>query len=325
MYLRALCEHSRMEAMTKDLKQLFQEFMYECEYVAKLRPRTILGYKKAFETFVKYTPGLALEALTSQMIIKFFKTLNERNRIVGKGVIKNGIRNSTAGAYWCKLNAFCKWLETNRCIATNPFAKLKFPKISYDEIKFIKKEEVERILAATYNCNYNSPFLLERNLSIIYLLLFSGIRREELLSLQIRDLNMNKKTIVIRAETSKSGRTRILPLHPTVVLHLKTYLVIRKKIASQFLFVSSQTKERLSTDGFKHFIGNLNNHSGVRFHTHQFRHTFAVNFLKSNNNIHTLMYLLGHTDVRVTIQYLRYVPNDELKGNIAKLTVDGLI
>jgi site-specific recombinase XerD len=81
----------------------------------------------------------------------------------------------------------------------------------------------------------------------------------------------------------------------------------------------------LSFDGLKHLVTVLRKWSGVRFHVHQFRHTFAVNFLKSSNNIAKLKQLLGHKDISMTIQYLRCLPPTEMRGDINGMSIDEFI
>ena len=54
-------------------------------------------------------------------------------------------------------------------------------------------------------------------------LFFCGLRLGEFISLQVLDANMEKQTLVVRGETSKSKRTRSIPINPTALFHLKEY------------------------------------------------------------------------------------------------------
>ena len=145
------------------------------------------------------------------------------------------------------------------------------------------------------------------------------------MSLQIRDIDFERKLITIRADTSKSGRSRQLPLHSSIIMHLQDYLSERKHYTTPSLIVSSTRDEKLTLDGLKHLVTNLRDYSGVEFHVHQLRHTFAVNFLKSSNNIAKLKQLLGHKSIMMTMTYLRCLPTDELRGDIEQMNIDRLI
>jgi integrase len=74
-----------------------------------------------------------------------------------------------------------------------------------------------------------------------------------------------------------------------------------------------------------HLVKRLNAASKVRFHLHQFRHTFAINFLRQSNNLFKLKELLGHTDIRMTAIYLRHLPVDEMRADIEKMSIDCLL
>lgn len=310
--------------MKKDLLQLFDEFIFEAEYVRKARPKTLKGYRHTFSLFLKIQPNVTIQTLEPATIGQFFKMLQVRKRVVGKGIVKVGITKSTVATYWSKLSAFFGWLEARGYIQENPFRKMVYPTPSYDDKQYLKKEEIEKILASIYN-HSSSILLLKRNLAIFYILLFCGLRREELILLQIRDLDFERRIITVRAETSKSNKTRSLPLHSTTILHLKDYLHERKKYTTPYLIVSSTRDNRYTLDGMQHLITTLCRYSGVQFHLHQLRHTFAVNFLLSSNNLVKLQHLLGHKSILTTAVYLRCLPVDKMKADIQKLSIDTLI
>jgi len=270
-------------------------------------------------------PGTTLENLTSETVVTFFKILQERKRLIGKGILKTGIKKSTVSSYWNKLNCFFKWLVSKHYLEVSPFATLKYPSPSYDDKKFLKKEEIEKIITAIHTYHDNNLLILKRNLVIFYLLLFCGLRREELMLLQIRDVDFERKVLTVRGDTSKSGKSRQLPLHSQLLLYLKDYINERRKYTTPYLIVSSQRDEKLSYDGLKHLVEKVSNCSGIPFHLHQFRHTFAINFLNTNNNIAKLRQLLGHKSISMTLVYLRCLPVDELRSDIECMSVDNLI
>lgn len=311
--------------MKKIIDQLFNEFTYEAEFVKKVRTETLRGYKSSFSLFMKLIPHASLETITTHTITDFFKILQQRKRLIGKGTVKTGIKKSTAATYWSKLNTFFSWLEAKKHINKNPFSELAYPTPCYEDRKFLKKEEVEKIITAIHTHHDNNILILKRNLVVFYILLFCGLRREELQMLQVRDIDFERKLLTIRADTSKSGRTRQLPLHTSTIMYLKDYLQARKSYTTPFLIVSSKRDEQLTLDGLIHLATRIKNHSGVPFHLHQFRHTFAVNFLNSSNNVVKLKQLMGHKNISMTLIYLRCLPVDQLRGDIECMSIDKLI
>jgi len=311
--------------MRKNLQQLFQEFLFESEFVKKVRPATMRGYSNTFHLFTKLLPETTIDSLSVETIITFFRVLHERKRIVGKGMIKIGIKKSTVATYWGKLSAFFEWLVAKSYLSANPLRSMQYPTPSYEERKYLKKEDIEKIISAIHIHHNNNVFILKRNLLLFYILLFCGLRKEELLSLKIRDIDFERKILIVRGETSKSQLTREVPLHSSVLMYLKDYLQARKKYTTPHLITSSLRDEKFTEKGLKYLVQKLQNTSGIRFHLHQMRHTFAVNFLNSSNNIAKLKQLLGHRSLSMTLIYLRCLPTNEMKKDIECMSIDKMI
>jgi len=311
--------------MKRDIQKLFREFVYEYEFVKRARKDTLRGYISTFNLFLKLCPSITLETLSSGTIVSFFKILHERKKLFAKGTVKIGVKKSTLATYWSKLNTFFKWLQSKQYITENPFATLQYPTPSFDDKQFLRKEEIEKIITAIHTHHDNNLFILKRNLVLFYILLFCGLRREEVMLLQVRDIDFEKKILTVRSETSKSGRSRQLPLHSTCIMHLKDYLNARKDYTTPNLLVSSKRDEPLTYAGLKHLIERIKTASGVTFHVHQFRHTFAVNFLKNSRDIAKLKQLMGHKSIAMTLSYLRCLPTDELRADIETMSIDNLM
>ena len=311
--------------MKPTFQHLFNEFVFECEFVRKLKPETLRGYREALSMFTRLIPEASTESLNAMTMAKFFKLLDERKRMVGKGTIKTGIKKSTVANYWSKLNCFFEWLKIKKLIPQNPFAEMEYPSPVFEDRKFLMKEDIEKILTAIVKNPDTNILLLKRNLVIFYILLFCGLRKGELLLLQVRDIDLDRKIVTVRAETSKIPRTRRIPLHSDLVIYLKDYLIARKKFTTPYLIVSSTRDDRFSYDGLKHLVRKLRENSGIRFHLHQLRHTFAVNFLNRGGDIAKLKQLLGHTDIRMTMVYLRCLPTSVMKSDIEKMSIDNLV
>lgn len=304
------------------LDELFAEYIDVCEYSLRRRPATIKSYKEAYKHLRKLVPELTkTHQLSTTVLNQFFKELQTRKRVVGRDTIKVGVKDSTVATYWGKLNTFFIWLESNGYITANPLSKITKPKEIYTDKKALKKEQIERIYSSI-TLHSKSSLLARRDIAMISTLFFTGARKTEFISLQLRDIDLQKKMITIRAETSKSKRTRVLPINPTLANHLNDYLKERKKYQSEKLFVSSTKDEGLTSHGLKHWVKRLNKTSGVKFHLHQFRHTFACNLAKNNIELPNLQKLMGHTDLRMTQRYLRSLGPEHLIEDILKLSIE---
>src|SRR3989344_6588441 len=134
--------------MSSDLRTLFDQFIQECKYTHRLRPETLRGYEAVFSTFLKLCPEASLQTLNPAIIAQFYKTLQTRERIVGRNTPKKGVKDSTIDTYSSKLHSFFKWLVTEKHLKENPLTGVKRMRPAYDDSKILRKEEVEKLQAA---------------------------------------------------------------------------------------------------------------------------------------------------------------------------------
>lgn len=305
-----------------ELVKLFEQFSWECQFSGKLSKTTIRGYRSVFCLFLVIMPEInSAKQLTPQMMVEFFKRLDQRTRFVGKAKRVTGIKSSTAKTYWTKLNSFFNWLE-RYSIIKNPLQNIRPPKVVYEDVQSLKETEIRRIYSSI---TLHSRSMLEqrRNTVMVSLLLFCGLRLGEFISLEVRDIDFQKKLLTVRAESSKSKKSRYIPLHPTLILHLQDYISERNRrgYKSHLLLVSCKQDTGLTVHGLKHWVKTMNAHTGVRFHVHQFRHTFATNLAHRDVNIIKIQKLLGHSSPVMTMTYLRAIETKNLHDEISRLSI----
>jgi len=264
--------------------------------------------------------------LTVERLNEFFVRICKRERIIGKNTKKIGLTISTIHTYGRKLNAFFEWLVLREFFPENPLDKIKLPRPEYTDSRALRKVEVEKILAAVTLRSYNS-LILRRDNAIVSALLFCGIRAGELVALQVRDVDLIKQTITIRGETSKSKKTRILHIHPTFMLHLREYFAerIKHRYRTPSLFVSNNVDSGLTKEGMKHWVKRMIEKSGVKFHLHRFRHTFATSLGNEGVSPLKIQKLMGHADIKMTMVYLRSLMAEDMEDDINKLSIDNLM
>src|SRR3989344_2088512 len=163
--------------MEKSLRELFEDYVNECRYSAKLRAETIRGYRNVFNLFLKIMPEVTtLELLTPGMLNEFFKRINTRIRIVGRDTLRSGVKNSTIKTQFNKLNVFFIWLQRKSYINSNPLQDIKRPRVTYNDFRRLKDEEIHKIYSAITRCYINS-FTLRRDIMMVSLLLYCGYRK----------------------------------------------------------------------------------------------------------------------------------------------------
>jgi site-specific recombinase XerD len=259
---------------------------------------------------------------------EFFRRLETRSRHVGRGQERVGVKTSTVATYRSKLNRFFGWLKAKGQISENPFDLMPYPRVEYEDRKYLAKAEVERIFSAlALAAPWRRRLLRARNLALFSTLLYTGIRKGELLGLRITDVDLDRLELTVRAETSKSRVRRVVPINSRLLFALEDYLEERRKLPlqSDHLFTAASEMTVLTAEGVKHLVEQVKRLSGVGFHIHQFRHTFAVNFLNKGGDIAKLKQLLGHRDIRMTSAYLRCLPTSAMRTDVESITLDTLL
>ena len=271
-------------------------------------------------------PELIMPAdLTHTTVTVFFKRLQTRERLVGRGTKVTGVKDSTMTTYASRLKTFFKWLKERKFITDNPLDDIRLPTPAYEDRRALTGEHIKKIMGAIVQSSKNS-LVLRRDLAMVGILTFCGIRRTELVSIEVRDIDLPAGQITIRGETSKSKRTRKIPINPQLKFYLLEYLNERKKrgYKTHYFLVSNSSDTRLTLHGLKHWVARISTASGVKFHLHRFRHTFATNLGMQDVGVIKIQKLMGHTDIKMTQTYLRSVSTEKMKEDIGKLSFENL-
>ncbi len=318
--INKIYKESGIEVKTPQLQKLFNEYVNECRFSMCLRPETIRGYIAVFSLFSKVMPEVtSTKELSPEMLNLFFKRIYTRSRIVGRNTIKTGVKNSTIKTQYSKLIVFFRWLCNKGYLEQNPLKNIRAPQVNYDDFRRLEDKEINKIYSAIVRCSSNS-LLLRRDTVMVSLLLFCGIRKGEFISLQVKDVDIEKKEIAIKGETSKSKRTRVLKIHPTLLLHLKDYFKERRSLKTEWLIVSNRGDRGLTREGLKNWVKSTSDKSGVKFHLHAFRHTFACKLAESNVNIFKIQKMMGHQNITITVKYSRSLQTEDMEEDIGKIS-----
>lgn len=311
--------YSSMNLPISSINSCFNQYLLECEYTKKLRPETMKSYRDVIHNFLALMPEIENTTDLKPFVVhEFFKRLSERAK--GNNQI---MKTSSIRTYYNKLMVFFRWLESNNIIEYKSLSSkvTKPPNPIYDDEKSLHESEVAKIIASISMHNFDSEFMLKRDLVIINLLLYTGIRRGELLGLRVQDVDFTNRILFVNGKTSKSKKSRYIPLHFTLLTLLKVYLKMRQiqRSKSECLIVSTKADKGLTQYGLKHWVTKYNRLSGVSFHLHQFRHTFACNLAKKGANIMSIKSVLGHSSTQMTERYLRSIQSEDTRLPIEQL------
>ncbi|MEM9764499.1 MAG: tyrosine-type recombinase/integrase [Pseudomonadota bacterium] len=236
---------------------------------------------------------------------------------------------SAKAVRWTHLVHFARFLHAEDPRHEIPPASL-FRDRRHRPVPYIySPDEIARILDAAGELRRQRPNPLRRELyvTLFGLIAATGLRISEAIALRLDDVRPDG---VLRIRDTKFRKSRLVPLHPSVVVALERYLEGRRRLAgnSDHLFPSVQGRALAKTTIYYTFrcllrtAGIAEGRAG-RPRVHDLRHTFATRALECcgvdrdavARHFVALSTYLGHADVRLTYWYLEATP--ELMTDIA--------
>ncbi len=193
--------------------------------------------------------------------------------------------------------------------ATNPVRGIKRYAENDPVNRPLTREEEPRLLAAAS----------KRLRAIILIALNTGMRRNEILSLRWKNINLPEGQIELEARNTKGGKKkRLIPLNTVAVDALRTI-----PHAHDLLFYSPRTKTHVRDvkTAFHAACEKAEIH-GLRFH--DLRHTFGTRLVEQGVDIVTVQKLMGHSRIEMTMRYA-HSSEDNQRRAVAKLTENGAI
>ena len=195
-------------------------------------------------------------------------------------------------------------------------------------LEFIKNDE-------HYKRYYDGMFILFK----------TGLRISEFCGLTLSDIDFEEKQISVNhqlqrtrdmkyviEDTKTSSGTRIIPMTEEVYECFKRIVENRKKPKKEpvidgykgFLFLDKKDMPEVALHWEKHFEWALAKHNRIykeqlpKITPHVCRHTYCSNMAKSGMNPKTLQYLMGHSDIGVTLNTYTHLGAEDAKEELGK-------
>ncbi len=205
----------------------------------------------------------------------------------------------TVQSYVRALRAYLKWLYDNEYIEKNIPEKLKLPKAQFKVQDILTEDEIQNLLS----CFDENTFEGLRNLCMISFMLGSGLRLNEVITMQKAHVHVDAGYAIVNG---KGNKQRNVPISEFTKEKLEKFERIRPN--TKLMFTQSDGKE-LSRNTMKDIFRKLKIKTGIpRLHAHLLRHTFATMYLGNGGNIYTLQTILGHTSLEMVKKYLHISP-----------------
>lgn len=202
------------------------------------------------------------------------------------------------------IKSFFKWLTQQNYLLYNPASELELPKKPRRLPKTIL--HIDDVLHIIDQANIKTDEGI-RDRAIMEVLYSTGIRRAEVTNLTLYDIDVRRKTLMVRE--GKYQKDRLLPIGERALNWVEQY---RIDVRSDYVSGHDNGILFLTDDGQKFKRGTLSNRIkryivkagiDVQGSCHLFRHAMATHMLENGADIRYIQAMLGHADLSTTQIY----------------------
>jgi integrase/recombinase XerC len=213
---------------------------------------------------------------------------------------RQGISSKSLQRELSAIRSFYAYLLKNRLAESNPAQHVKAPKQARKLPKTLDVDQINGLLNAKTN-----SILEVRDLAMFELFYSSGLRLSELYALELTDLDLAGRSLLVRS--GKGGKARILPMGSKAVAAISRWLQERENLTGindAALFVTAKGR-RLGQRSIELRLGQWCKKKGLQehVHPHMLRHSFASHMLESSQDLRAVQELLGHSNISTTQIY----------------------
>ena len=291
-----------------NINKCFKEFLDYMEAEKNASHYTLKNYRGDFKIFLSFMSSNNMETDIDKI-----EVTDIRKYIVFLKKEKN-YANKTIRRKINSLKSFFNFLVSQDYLVQNPMRGITAPKKEKRIPKYFTEKQVKLILDTAKKSD--DDFAL-RNYILIKLIAVTGIRRQEAVDLDFKDVDFGKNTIKIKG---KGNKERIVPISEEFSEDLWTYFQSRLPLKNQAMFITSTGNRIHSSRAHTIFVDILKkvglNNKGLSLHS--LRHSYATMLIQNGVDIAAVQELLDQEDINTTTVYA-HTTTEHLKEQVAKL------
>ena len=246
--------------------------------------------------------------ITSSDIFDFLSYLaNDRNPDPDAPAPDLGISAASRARKLSSIKSFYKYLTVRtKQLQENPVADLEYPKLRKSLPKYLTMEESTRLLRSVSGVNE------KRDYAILMLFLNCGIRRSELVGLNMTDVYEDRIRVI-----GKGNKERFVYFGTPCRKAIDAYMAERREkvLTDNRALFGSRNGNRISVTAVHRLVEKALKQAGLdstQFSAHKLRHTAATMMLSGGVDVKTVQEVLGHENLNTT-QIYTHIENTELK------------
>jgi len=312
-----------------DCPQVLRDFLTYHENIKGQSPKTISEYYldlRMFLRFIKLMRGELpvrtnlddinikdidvdfIRQITTSDVFDFLSYLaNDRAINPESAAPEYGISPASRSRKLSAIKSFYKYLTVRtKQLTENPVADLEYPKLRKSLPKYLTLEQSASLLRAVSGPNE------KRDYAILMLFLNCGIRRSELVGLNLSDVYEDRIRVV-----GKGNKERFVYFGASCRKALDAYIPERnkKQLSDNRALFGSRDNNRISVSAVHRMVKKYLLMAGLdveNFSAHKLRHTAATMMLSGGVDVKTVQEVLGHENLNTT-QIYTHIENTELK------------
>jgi integrase/recombinase XerD len=278
--------------MKNDLIELAEDCFQEARLTDELCLATIKTYRNSVKNFCRVIGYFKLEDLTNDDFNRFILLMKE------KGTSNARIGNVIAAVKWI----IGRLKKRGAVLSRLNLPEIKKPRVMKKETNYLTEKEVGLFLdAIKREMTERRTVKNIRMMAFVTLLLQTGARIGEALSINIEDIDRENREIKV---IGKGRKPRTLFVRDETLYWLDMYLSTRKD-TEKALFATQDGQSRWKQTDVGRSFRKYKQLSGIKkeFVIHTFRHTFATQYLMRGAGINVVQTALGHSDPVTTLKY----------------------
>ena len=197
--------------------------------------------------------------------------------------------------------SFFAWLARQDKAGANPCLGLRPPKGEKRLPNALSVDDMARLLNA--DADAEDSVWARRDTAMFELMYSSGLRRAELISLELGQIDLQAGEVSV---TGKGRKTRLVPVGARALEALNAWLAVRDSVArdTTALFVGAHGA-RISPGVLSQALKQRAVRHGIQAHVHPhaLRHSFASHVLQSSGDLRAVQEMLGHASLSTTQVY----------------------